>query len=336
MTHSIRTCQGGVALITAILVVAVAALASTALLVSANLAIHRTTALRDTEQGWWLARGVESWVMGILMQDAVDNDYDGLSEAWAQPVDYLPVDQGFVRGQIMDAQGRFNINNLAVQRAAPNAPQNQSVYQEQFARLLASLDSTVLPQNLVANIHDWIDADQSPTPPSGAEDSTYLNLPVPYRTANAPFSSVSELLAIEGVTPELYQALMTQCPLVADGPPMPCVTALRAPQATEINVNTASERILQTLTDPPPDPAALQQFLREREQNPDQDKNAFTQRNIYTGVPPDKMPAISVSSKHFLLQGEVFVGSSRVALYSLILRPDPGTPSVLAHSADSE
>ncbi|MBI3171994.1 MAG: general secretion pathway protein GspK, partial [Hydrocarboniphaga effusa] len=121
-----------------------------------------------------------------------------------------------------------------------------------------------------------------------------------------------------------------------DGPRLPCVTALRSQQPTEINVNTASERILQTLSDPPPDPAALQQFLRERVENPDQDKNTFMQRNIYTGVSAATMPAISVSSKYFLLQGEVFVGSSRVALYSLILRPDPGTPVVLAHSADSE
>lgn len=320
-----RPGQNGIALITAILVVAIAALASTALLVSANLAIHRTTALRDTEQGGWLARGVESWVLGILKQDAEDNDHDGLDEAWAQPVDYLPVDQGFVRGQVMDAQGRFNLNNLAIP--------NTTLYQEQFARLLESLDSTALPQVLVANIRDWIDPNQTPTPPSGAEDSVYLNRPLPYRTADAPFTSVSELLAVDGVTAELYNALMTQCPIVPDGPPRPCITALRGAQATDINVNTASERILQTLSNPPPDPAALQQFLRERVQEPDKDKNTFMQRNIYAGA---VTPPISVSSKYFLLQGEVVVGSSRVALYSLILRPDPGTPLVLAHSADSE
>ena len=320
-----RPGQNGIALITAILVVAIAALASTALLVSANLAIHRTTALRDTEQGGWLARGVESWVLGILKQDAEDNDHDGLDEAWAQPVDYLPVDQGFVRGQVMDAQGRFNLNNLAVA--------NTTLYQEQFARLLESLDSAALPQVLVANIRDWIDPDQTPTPPSGAEDSVYLNRPLPYRTADAPFASVTELLAVDGVTAELYKALMTQCPIVPDGPPRPCITALRGAQATDINVNTASERILQTLSNPPPDPAALQQFLRERVEQPDKDKNTFMQRNIYAGA---VTPPIAVSSKHFLLQGEVVVGSSRVALYSLILRPDPGTPLVLAHSADSE
>jgi general secretion pathway protein K len=319
--------QQGIALITAILVVAIAALASTALLVSANLAIHRTTALRDTEQGWWLARGVEAWVLGILQQDGKDNAHDGLDEPWAQPVDYLPVDQGFVSGQIVDAQGRFNLNNLAAA--------NTRVYQDQFARLLASLDSNVIPQNIVANAGDWIDDDQNPRAPAGAEDSTYLNLPVPYRAANAPFSSVSELLAVEGVTPELFSALMTQCPLVADGPPQPCVTALRGSQPTEINVNTASERILQTLSDPPPDPAALQQFLREREEAPDQDMAAFTKRNIYAGA-GTTMPAISVSTRHFLLQGQVVVGSSRVALYSLILRPRPGNPVVLVHSADAE
>lgn len=323
-----RPFQGGIALITAILVVAIAALAATALLVSANLAIHRTTSLRDTEQGWWLARGVEAWVMGILKQDAVDNDHDSLDEAWAQPVDYLPVDQGFVRGQVMDAQARFNLNNLTIA--------GTTKYQEQFARLLASLDGNVLPQNLVANIRDWTDSDATPTPPAGAEDSTYLNLPIPYRAANARFSSVSELLAIDGVTPELYEALMTQCPLIKDGPPRPCVTALPVPVFTKINVNTASERILQTLSNPPPEPAALQKFLREREENPDKTDAAFTQRGVYAGAAAATTPEVSVASTYFLLQGEVVVGASRVALYSLILRPDPGTPEVLAHSADSE
>ncbi len=304
----------GIALVTAILVVAIASLAATALLVSANMAIHRTSSLRDTEQGWWMARGVEAWVRGILKQDATDSAYDGLDEAWAQPVDYLPVDHGFVRGQIVDQQGLFNLNNLASAQ-----PQKAQIYQAQFQRLLGNLSNIAVPPGLTASIRDWIDNDQNPGLPVGAEDTVYLNLPLPYRTGDHLLTAVSELLAIHEVTPELYAALRG------------LITVL--PVETPINVNTAPRAVMIALSDSP-DQAALDSFLEERAETPAQDVPSFMSRNIFgADVTPDR---ISVTSAYFQMQGEIVVGSSRTALYSLIHRPKPGTPVVLAHSADSE
>lgn len=326
--------QSGVALITAMLVVAIAALAATALLGSANLSIHRTGVLRDTEQAWWTARGVQSWVLGILDQDARDSTYDGLDEAWSQPVDYLPLDQGFVRGNIIDAQGAFNLNNLAVQS-------NAVVYQQQFERLISGLPAVQeMPANLVNAIRDWMDADSTPGFPGGAEDTEYLSRNPPYRAANRPFTVVSELLAVQGMTRELYQAL-TRCEIV-NGRPRSCITVLpgaaaQAPaagvQATPVNVNTAPEPVLRALSGSVNE-SALRQFLAERVEKPDQTVADFLRRNIFgADVTADR---IAVSSHYFQIQGEVFVGSSRVSLYSLIQRPGQGPPVVLAHSADAD
>lgn len=302
----------GVALITALLVVAIAALAATALLGATQLSIHRTAAARDSEQGWWVARGVEAWVLGILRQDAEDSDVDGLGEDWARPIDYLPVDQGFIRGGLVDLQGRFNLNNLA-------GKDSTQVYQPQFQRLLAALPVEA-PPGLTATILDWIDPDQNPGFPTGAEDTAYMSLDPPYRAANRPFTVVSELLAVQGMTPELYEALR------------PLVAALPADAApTPINVNTAPEAVLRSLSHDV-DESKLRQFVERRTDEPAKSVQDFKAQVPMT----EPTPPLDVKTSYFQIQGEVFVGSSRVALYSLIHRPDPGTPTVLAHSADAE
>jgi general secretion pathway protein K len=312
---------GGVALITALLVVALASIAATALLSSASLAIHRTTALRDSEQGWWIARGVEAWVLGLLEADRKDSAFDALTEPWSQPVDNLPVEHGFVRGGVADLQGRFNLNNLD-----PRIP--GEVYRAQFRALLRNLADVDLPQGLDSAVRDWIDPDGNPDSMNGAEDAEYLNLDPPYRAANRPFTVVSELLAVRGMTPEVYARLR---PLVAALP-----VKAQAPVATRINVNTAPLEVLRALS-ATTDEAKLGEFGRRRLDDPVESASELGAL-IAEGIWGAEVTAsvVDYRTQYFQIQGEVFVGSSRVALYSLIHRPDGGTPVVLSHSAEPE
>ena len=55
--------------------------------------------------------------------------------------------------------------------------------------------------SLADAILDWIDADDTPRD-FGAESDYYLALPHPYRAANRPLASLSELLLVRGVTPD--------------------------------------------------------------------------------------------------------------------------------------
>lgn len=308
----------GIALITVLLVVAIATLAATAVLSSTNLAIHRTAALRDSEQAWWVARGVEAWVLGILEKDRKEGDVDGLGEDWAQPVDHLPVDQGYLRGFVVDLHRCFNLNNLVL------GPPPDDRYHRQLDRLIAALPAELqAPPGLSNAVADWADTDDKPGFPGGAEDSAYLGLEPPYRAANRPFTVTSELLAVQGVTPQLYAALRERN----------LVCAL--PEgATRVNVNTAGESVLRALAPAPVvDEARFQQFLERRVEQPAETVEQAIQD---AGLSPLLKPFIDVKSRYFQIQGEVFVGSSRVALYSLIRRPDSGAPTVLAHSADAE
>ncbi len=316
------TRQRGIALVTAMFVVALATIAAVAMFESSNIAVRRASNLVESEAAWWYAEGVESWVKGVLKQDAKNNQIDSLGDIWAKPVDFLPIDNGSLRGRVEDLQGRFNLNNLAVQD-----PVRLKAYLIQFQRLLDSLPD-VAPgsvQGIGIAIRDWVDADSERGELSGAEDNDYQGLVPPYRAANRPMLSVSELLQIRGVTKELYAALR------------PYVTTLPT-IGSKINVNTASEPVLLSLS-ANIDRADLQNFMKNRVAKP-----AMTTQEILNNAESGFLLAdaatmpqnlIDVKSQYFQLQAEVFIGSGRVALYSVYYRPDgAGDPVVIAHSTD--
>lgn len=309
--------QRGVAMITAVLIVSLATIAATAIALSNDAAIRRATILQETERAWWFATGVQSWVRTILERDGKETRIDALNEEWAQPVDYLPLQEGFIRGQIIDQQGLFNLNNLGVEN-----PEDYVRYADQFRRLLESVegvDPFVAPR-LAPAIRDWIDADLEPTPYDGAEDNEYLQLDQAYRAANRPLASVTELLSVRGVTPDLFRALR------------PYVTALpRIP--SPINVNTAPEPVLRALVARPG--AEFESFLADRFEQPVEQLSQLEEAGLF--VDPEDAPIsdLVVSSQFFLLQAETTIGNSRVALYSLYYRPALGTPVLLAQSADA-
>lgn len=309
MIRALPSAQRGVALITTILVVAIATIAATAMAVSHQISIHRAETLQDSEIGWWYVEGVEQWVMTILQRDAENSQYDGLDEPWAQPVDYLPVDEGVLRGRIVDLQGRFNLNNLASADPAVYAR-----YSAHFQRLFVLLGAGAEfeAQAIASVIRDWIDADQEPTGFDGAEDNEYLGYSPPYRTPDRPMVDVSELMAVKGMTREIYELLR------------PHLAALPS-VGTEINLNTATESVLFSLVDAPS--PELTAFLESRLETPLADTSTL-QASFTVDTPP-----VGVSSQFFMLESEALIGSSRVGLYHLILRPTGAAPSVLARGA---
>jgi general secretion pathway protein K len=307
--------QRGIALVTALLVVAVAVVAASAMLVTHNVAVHRSSNLRFVEQAWWYGAGVENWVGEILRKDREQGEIDYLGEDWARPVDYLPIEGGFVRGQIVDQQGCFNLNNLDGPFADAAA--------EQLKRLIGLLEGSdpYTAPGLVQAIQDWIDTNADARPPGGAEDGIYTGFDPPYRTANQPMQTASELLLVNGITPELYQALS------------PYVCALPRRNDSAINVNTASALVLASLAPGMTlkDGEAL--AARREQAGPYESTQDFRDEEVLAGKAVDER-MISVATEYFLLTGEIRVSNGRVNLYSLILRAQDGTPHLLAHSKD--
>ena len=127
--------QRGVALITVLLIVAVL----TAIV--SRLGFSNQIWLRQVENGSALlqsgqaSRAVQDWVGLILQRD--DNDYDGHTDLWAQPLPPIPDGHGFVQGYMEDMQARFNLNNLFEQGGGAD-----EVAMRQFKRLLRKLGFT--------------------------------------------------------------------------------------------------------------------------------------------------------------------------------------------------
>jgi general secretion pathway protein K len=322
-----RSRQSGIALITAVLVVALAAIAAAAVLTSANLAIHRTQNLQESELGWWYLDGVESWVKTILQRDAEINQYDSLKDIWAMPA-ALPVDEGGLRGTVTDLQGRYNVNNLGLSRPAATGAggggETVAGYPSEkalFARLyvLATGGDAYQGELLADAIRDYIDTDSEPTGSGGGEDADYLGMDPPRRVPNRPLQSVSELLGVRGMTAEFYGKLA------------PHLSAL--PKITTINVNTATPLLLQALT---PQPGSdIEKFATERLQKPAETLAQFnTEVQLGAGAVPPSM--LGTKSEYFQLQVEAYIGSGRLELYSFYHRQGSATPVVYGRSTFTE
>jgi general secretion pathway protein K len=295
----------GVALITAMLISALASIVAYNLAWDNTLDVRRTMVLLNHDQAVQVALGAESWVIGILHQDMEDSQTDHLAEIWASELPGLPIDGGEVFGQVEDLQGRFNVNNLVDDNG-----QVDTDALEQFRRLLAALG---LDPRFAGVAADWLDADLDAAFPDGAEDPIYTGMTPPYRSANQSLTSVSELAALDGMDKATFDVLA------------PHIAAL--PARTAINVNTATAPVLQSLDENIP-PSAVEALLQEREDAGFADiQTAFSSL-----VTPDVLNSLDEATNYFQLRVVVRIDTVRVTMYSLLLRGPQGDVAPILRS----
>jgi general secretion pathway protein K len=299
--------QAGIAALTAILVVAIATVLAVNLLWQTSVDLRRTETLLLQDQARQYDLGGEEFAKFGLAEDFRDdgpNGNDTLQENWAKPLAF-DVEAGKLEGYLTDQQGRFDLNGLV------NADGKRvAAVADQFERLLTllplerPLDSGTATALVEATI-DWIDPDQSPEL-NGAEDDQYTSREPPYRPANFWFTSTSELLAIQGYTPEIYAALR------------PHVSALPRAVATgerwALNVNTATDLVLASLL-PGLGPLDVEPFLNNTLENVEDFKSDFPGG----GEIPPEIP-LDIKSKWFLLTVTATIGTAQSTMYSLLER----------------
>ncbi|RLT97428.1 MAG: general secretion pathway protein GspK [Ketobacter sp.] len=230
--------QAGTVLITVIMMVAIAALLVTDMVYRQKLDIKRTSALLSRDQAFQYLLGAEELANLTLSEDLKqDNDrnepafVDTLAEDWAEPTNPFPVAGGFIQGRVIDLQSRFNVNSIMASDA--NVAKKQ---RERFRRLLDQVgipvdkDSNVSTQMLAERVLDWLDSDQEPTGFDGKEDLDYLGLDRPYRAANMVLWDISELMLIEGFTPNDIAQLADYVSFL--------------PPDVALNINTADVKVL--------------------------------------------------------------------------------------------
>ncbi len=295
--------QTGIALITALLIVALATITAVSLISAQHISIRRTENVIHGAQARLYTLGAEAWAKQVLWQDQQDSQIDELNEAWATQLPPSVVEGGTLLGTIEDLQARFNLNSLINEKDQIN-PVMLGYLQELFLQL-------EIPNDIVYNIVDWIDNNKSTSPPYGAEQDYYLTLDIPYRNANHFFYDLSELRLVAGVDAEIYQKLR----------PYLCVL----PRYTAININTASAMVLKTLSSTVSEDG-IQKLIHDREKQPFKTINDFAAQPIFAGTQLDTKN-LAVNSQFFLFTGEANIGQGFYRLYSFIERSPKGINS---------
>jgi general secretion pathway protein K len=301
--------QRGAALITAILVVALATAIAASLTWDLFLDQRRAFGRVAVDQGLMYSLGAEAWAKQILQDDAQDNQVDHPGEPWATQITPLPIDGGQIQGRIEDLNGRFNLNNL-IDTAGATDP----VAVEGFRRLLMALELDV---RLADRMADWIDRDLEPNFPDGAEDSEYLSRQPPFRTANRPVTSASEIML---VYPEIGQAGYARL--------RPYVTAL--PRGTLVNINTALPEVLLTAADT----LGLREAERIVLDRPNDGWDSLEQLGDL--IPVEARGVLGTTSNWFRLSVRVDIGTQRFTMYSLLHRDAAGSVSTVIRSFTDE
>jgi len=305
--------QRGVALLTAMLIMALTAIITTNMIAQMNISLHRSGNVWNSQQAWWYGVGIENWVGAKLRLDSENSKIDSLDEQWAQNVDYLPIDGGSISGRLLDLQGRFNINNLALGDAEAQLAQFQRLIE------IVTGSDAITAQTIADSAKDWVDADLEPTLPAGAEDDYYLGRNPAYRTANALMVSPSELQLVQGVTPRIYNQLL------------PYISTL--PEATGINVDTAPGPVLESLGENLPTGTGTQlEAIRDKE--PWKSVDEFLQSGPMAGQDINAS-RLEVITHYFLVTGTIQVGTSQTQFYAVLKRADNGVTEVVRHSVNA-
>ena len=288
--------QSGVAAVTALLIVAVAASAAAVMLSRQSAMLDQSMLVTARAQADLYAQAGIDWARGVLDEDQRASSVDALTEGWAQPIAALPVERAVVAGDIADEQGKLNLNDLLSGTTRSEADMRT------FARLLSGLG---LAPELAEAALDWIDADADLAGPGGAEDSYYLGLPRPYRAANAPMTQVEELYRVRGFDAATVAKLR------------PYISAL--PARTALNVNTASDRVLAAVLDVPLDKA--RQLVADRDRKPFATVQELSERARKAGIESIGANALDVKSEFFSVRVRVAQDDVQLAVDALLRRP---------------
>lgn len=256
MKQSLR--QNGAALLSAMLVVTLVASLSSAALWLQWRQVELETAERGRAQSLWLMTGAMDWTRLVLAEDARSaQSADHLGEPWALPVQesklstFLSQDRQwregdpevFLSGQIVDAQSRLNLASL-LEDGKP-APAAVAAWTRLFARL-------ELPQTeLQLLLQGWTQAVAASRQSTAMQATTQAASPVAVDAPLLP-QRLDQLgwLGLSNTTLERLRPYATVLPV-----------------ATTVNLNTASELVLQAVV-PGLDAAGARQGVQRRNAKP--------------------------------------------------------------------
>lgn len=304
-------CQRGVILLSALIMVALAAVVAAALFFDTGLTGRRARANYDFEQAWLLVHGAEAIAAQALADD--EGQTDTPSDSWATPVDPVEVEEGLtLEARLVELNGRFNINTLVNADGTTN--ENAKLV---LTRLLQLVELDTRWADMIA---DLVDPDTQPAP-DGGEDGLYLAQQPAHRAGNLTVTTVSELRQMPGFTLEMFVKLE------------PYITTL-PPSSRTINVCMASGPVLDALFAVHESDQQHVEYstLTEEELAERRESGCYPQRSGLTSGQQAMQQLTSERSSWFRLESWVSIGTAQFALYSLMQREGGGQVRAVSRS----
>lgn len=282
----------GAAILTALLIVAIASAISTMLILRERIAIQRTSLIINADKMYLYTQLSVAEAQAYLIHSLKKNRTHLKAEIWPHHLNQIKIPDGVVETTIEDEEAKFNVNNL----------QNK-IYQSRFLKLLRTIlhdDDTDKLKKLSDALAAWIAPNPSPT-----FDSIYQNLNPPYNSAHRPLVSISELRLVDGFSQKMFNKLQ------------PYLAAL--PGTTPININSASATVMTCLGDAIGEDLTKQLVLYRQEHEGFKTLAEFTG---YPGISNYNLQEndITLYSDFFMIHTEIKLDRQDLHIYSLVKR----------------
>lgn len=290
------TTSKGSALITALFIMTLVAIATTAISMRIQLDIYRTSLTLQTDKLYLASQLISFWAMSELSNKGKTFAANlGNEKVLIFPRNLENLVPGFsIKGNVYALQGRLNLNNIKDKR-----------YNGIFLRLLKQKisDQDVEAQKKIAlSLRQWL----SPYLPGLGQDeffSYYMQQKPPYYPSQQPMQSPSEFRLLYNISAKNYVDLSN------------FVTALPE-ETTPININFASKPLLMSLGNDINE-SQVAEILAARS------KTGFIDK---TDLPPllEKLhieaSQVTIENQYFLSVAEVASKDTSLFLYSIFKR----------------
>ncbi len=232
---------------------------------------------RSDSELQWLGRSGVELARFVLSESFRRNKPAALNQIWAGgPGDLTETNGPLMAVRLRDnrlGDGVFSVRIIDQERKANINRADRTVLNRALEIIgVGAVDTATLLDSL----EDWTDPDDAPRL-NGAESDYYLSQNPPYYAKNGPIDDITELLLVNGVTPELFWGPRAAAHLdqlyrpapregmeeaVLDLVPVGLVDLFTAVSSGAININTASVRVLQLL--PGVDEVIAQNIIQAR------------------------------------------------------------------------
>ena len=292
--------ERGAAVVSALIVVAIAAALSASLFQRQTAAVRRMENEQSRVQALALLAGGLDWARMAVREHARREATTRNDQVWATPILDTRIEQpgdervAVFSGFLQDEQGKYNLYNLA--RNGVPQPAEEKV----LRRLLALLG---LPDTLAPRLAEALAEAQAPAASQGPQAAPPAAAPLP--------RGVDELAARLDLEPAVRAQLRR--------------TATLLPAQTTVNVNTAPPEVIAALV-PGLSLAQARALAGERDRgNWFNNGGDFANRLAGAGV-EGAAPAVTTASGWFMATGTVVYERARLSMQTLLRSAPPAAP----------